>query len=119
MEMFRLDNVANFQRFENGYILAVCRFAYSLLHACFLFELLIKPQDGDDMFLRNVDLTFGILHVVIDRLRTGRPRCRSSSPGRVKNFLFSKLSRPALGSTQPPIQWVPWRSFPGGKVAGA
>jgi hypothetical protein len=34
-------------------------------------------------------------------------RGRSSSPGRVKNFLFSTSSRPALGSTQPPIQWVP------------
>jgi hypothetical protein len=32
---------------------------------------------------------------------------RSSSPGKVKNFLFSKSSRSALGSTQPPIQWVP------------
>jgi hypothetical protein len=37
------------------------------------------------------------------------PACcsRGSSPGRVKNFLFSKSSRPALGSTQPPIQRVP------------
>jgi hypothetical protein len=25
----------------------------------------------------------------------------------VKNFLFSMSSRPALGSTQPPIQWLP------------
>jgi hypothetical protein len=32
---------------------------------------------------------------------------RNSSPDRVKNFLFSTSSRPALGSTQPPIQWVP------------
>jgi hypothetical protein len=32
---------------------------------------------------------------------------RSSSPGRVKNFLFSTSSRPALWSTHPPIQWVP------------
>jgi hypothetical protein len=32
---------------------------------------------------------------------------RSSSPGTVKNFLFSTSSRPALGSTQPPVQWVP------------
>jgi hypothetical protein len=32
---------------------------------------------------------------------------RSSSPGEVKNFLFSRSSRPVLRSTQPPIQWVP------------
>jgi hypothetical protein len=30
----------------------------------------------------------------------------SSSPGRVKNFYFSISSRPALGSTQPPIKWA-------------
>jgi hypothetical protein len=35
------------------------------------------------------------------------PRGRSSSPGMFKNFPFSTSSRPALGSTQPPIQWVP------------
>jgi hypothetical protein len=43
----------------------------------------------------------------------------SSSPGRVKNFLFSTLSRLALGSTQSPIQWVLWAISPGGKAAGA
>jgi hypothetical protein len=42
-----------------------------------------------------------------DWLRVGRLRGRGSSPGRVKNFHFSMLSRPALASTQPPIQWVP------------
>jgi hypothetical protein len=31
---------------------------------------------------------------------------KSLSPGRVKNFKFFISSRPALGSTQPPIQWV-------------
>jgi hypothetical protein len=42
-----------------------------------------------------------------DWLRAGRWRGRSSSPGRVENFLFSTSSRPALGPTQTPIQWVP------------
>jgi hypothetical protein len=33
--------------------------------------------------------------------------CRGSIPGRGKIFLLSTVSRPALGPTQPPIQWVP------------
>jgi hypothetical protein len=32
---------------------------------------------------------------------------RGSIPGRGKIFLSSTVSRPALGPTQPPIQWVP------------
>jgi hypothetical protein len=47
-----------------------------------------------------------------------RPRGPSSSPGGGKNFHFSKLSRPALGSTQPPIQWVPGALSPGVKRPG-
>jgi hypothetical protein len=31
---------------------------------------------------------------------------QSSSPGTSKIFLLSMLSRPVLGTTQPPIQWV-------------
>jgi hypothetical protein len=42
-----------------------------------------------------------------DWLRAGRQRGWSSSPGRVKNFLFYMSSKPALGFTQPPIQWLP------------
>jgi hypothetical protein len=34
-------------------------------------------------------------------------------------FLFTTAYRPALGTTQLPIQWVPRGSFPGGKAAGA
>jgi hypothetical protein len=40
-------------------------------------------------------------------LRAGRPRSPSSSPYRVKNFHFSILSRSALWSTQPSVNWLP------------
>jgi hypothetical protein len=53
-----------------------------------------------------------------DWLRAGRPRGRSSIPGKVKKFLFSTSSISALGSTQPPIEWVPGGSFPGVKRPG-
>jgi hypothetical protein len=48
----------------------------------------------------------------------GWPRGRSSSPGMVKNILFSTSSRPALGPTQPPIQWVLGAVSPGLKQLG-
>jgi hypothetical protein len=44
-----------------------------------------------------------------DWLRAGRPRALSSSPGGGKNFHFSTSSRPSLGPTQSPIQWVPMK----------
>jgi hypothetical protein len=53
-----------------------------------------------------------------DWLRAGRPRGRSSSPGRVNNFLLSTSSRPALGPTQPPIQGVPGSLSPEVKRPG-
>jgi hypothetical protein len=49
---------------------------------------------------------------------TGRPTGRSSSPGRVKNFLLPTSSRPALRPAQPPIQWVPVTLSPGIKRPG-
>jgi hypothetical protein len=51
-------------------------------------------------------------------LRVGRPRGRSSSPGRVKNFVFSTSSGAALGPIQHAIlvQWVPEALTPGVKL---
>jgi len=40
-------------------------------------------------------------------LRTGRPGFNSRQGQRWNFFLFAATSRPALGPTQPPIQWVP------------
>jgi hypothetical protein len=41
-----------------------------------------------------------------DWIRARRPRGRSSSSGRVKNFLYSTSSREDLGPTQSLIKWV-------------
>jgi hypothetical protein len=53
-----------------------------------------------------------------DWLRAGRPRGRISNPGGGKHFHFSMSSRPALGPTQPPIQWVQRTLSPGVKRPG-
>jgi hypothetical protein len=53
-----------------------------------------------------------------DLLRAGRPRGWSSSPGWVKNFLFSTSYIPTLGSIQPAIQWVSGPLYPGVKRPG-
>jgi hypothetical protein len=50
-----------------------------------------------------------------DWLRAGRPRARSLSPGRGKNFIVFKSSRLVLRPTQPPIQWVTGALSPGVK----
>jgi hypothetical protein len=45
------------------------------------------------------------VHIIIISVFT--TLAQQSNPVRLKNFLFSASSRPALGLTQPPIQCVP------------
>jgi hypothetical protein len=48
--------------------------------------------------------------------QAGRPGDRGSIPGRGKGFFpLTSVSRPALGPTQPPVQWVPGVVSPGVK----
>jgi hypothetical protein len=44
---------------------------------------------------------------IATRLRAGRARFRVRFPEGLGIFLFTTVSRTALGPTQPPIQWVP------------
>jgi hypothetical protein len=71
-----------------------------------MFYLHYEPTDEEGTRVQNGPI-YSYPKCVVSVLRAGRLRGRGSSPGRVKNFHFSMSSRPALGSTQPPIQWVP------------
>jgi hypothetical protein len=55
------------------------------------------------MYSTNVRSEPGYRSRYSDWLLVERPKGRSSSPGRVKNFIFSTTSRPAMGSTQHPM----------------
>jgi hypothetical protein len=48
--------------------------------------------------------------------QSGRPGDRGSIPGGDKGFFLYPVSRPALGPTQPPVQWVPGVLSPGVKA---
>jgi hypothetical protein len=67
---------------------------------------------------RQIAILQGLIGSRDNWLRTGRPRGRSSSSCRVKNFLFFTSSRPALESTELPNQWVPVAVSPGVKRPG-
>jgi hypothetical protein len=58
--------------------------------------------------------TYGIGQSKQWLLHAGRLRGQSLCPGRGKIFILSMSSRPVLGPTQPPIQWVQGALSPGG-----
>jgi hypothetical protein len=86
--------------------LSLSAYTFSCYHStyCIIWNLIIFS-----VYLNLVHNLFQYTDMIwcSDWLRAGRLRGRGSSPGRVKNFHFSMSSRPALGSTQPHIQWVP------------
>jgi hypothetical protein len=58
-------------------------------------------EKSSDLIIPHLYVRCRLFSRYSDWLQAGRPRCRSSSPGRAKNVLFSTSPRPALGSTQP------------------
>jgi hypothetical protein len=52
---------------------------------------------------------------IVTSCRVLDQRRESSSPGKDKNFSLSVSSRPAVGSTHPPMHWVPGALSPGVK----
>jgi hypothetical protein len=56
---------------------------------------------------------------ILTRLRAGRPRFDSQVVQWRDVFLFATASRPVVGPTQPPTQWVPRALSHRGKAAGA
>jgi hypothetical protein len=67
---------------------------------------IIRPMLPEEHVIYVMDIFLVCIYICIRYSDWLWPRCRSSSPGRGKIFLFSSLSRQVLGSTQPPIQWV-------------
>jgi hypothetical protein len=53
---------------------------------------------------------------IVSDYGAGRPFDRGTIPGRGKGFFLCPVSRPALGPTQPPVQWVPGVLSPGDKT---
>jgi hypothetical protein len=79
-------------------LLATC------FQADFLLGLFFDPEDGGDMFLRNVGLTFNGLHGVMN----------NHSCENLKSYKTSWK----LGPTQPPSQWAQGAVSPGVKRQG-
>jgi hypothetical protein len=106
---YRVSFVGGYRRFEETCCLHLHRYTVLNLH---IFHNLFPTVPSLNSCRVRFSVFVTVLCIKSDSLRTGRPRGRSSSPGRVKS------SSLALGSTQLPIQWVPWALSPEVKRRG-
>jgi len=53
-----------------------------------------------------------------DMLRAAQMKNRGSIPARNNRLFYPNTTRSALGSTQSPIQWLPWEFSPEAKRPG-
>jgi hypothetical protein len=91
-------------RVHSGYVQATSRLVWPVSTDPPIFNVFFWSV----LLLHHVHSLLRLVALSVQRLlRAARPRGRSSSLCRVKNFHFSVSFKLALGSTQPPIQWVP------------
>jgi hypothetical protein len=91
-------------------LFAIQWFIAMIIIACHWFQLwarLIQSPPFNHIIFRFILISSIYGSWDSDWLRAGRLKGWSSSPDRGKIFLLSTSSRPVLGPTQPPIQWVP------------
>jgi hypothetical protein len=69
------------------------------------FNIILRPTHWFQLFSNQFRNVFGQPSLYSDWLRAGR--LGFDSRWGQENFLFDAVSRPALGPTHPPIQWVP------------
>jgi hypothetical protein len=96
---------------EYGDMQLICE-AYHLMKTALSLTNQEMSEVSITPFHRLSNIAFSIERELWQRSRhsgwlwAGRPRGRSLSTGEDKHFLFSKLSRPTLKPTLPPVQWV-------------
>jgi hypothetical protein len=97
-----------------GTLTQVTRITFLVLCSCSLtLETEKAVKYSKNKHMKQIEIRDSVVGIA-----TGYEQGSEFESGRVKNFLFSTSSRPALGSTQPPIQWVPGTLSPGLKRPG-
>jgi hypothetical protein len=92
----------------NACILLFTRSFEKNLKPAFLLHSLVARKIYDSIIVVIIFYSLGARDSVVGivtTLRAGQSEIRI--PTKSRDFVFSEISRPAVGFTQPPIQWVP------------